>query len=384
MFVFKSLKCENEQRYIIGGKNRIIHYMQKKICFFNTTKVWGGGEKWHFDVSKYLTEKGYDIFLVCRKNSELHKKLQNAGIRHYPLNIGNLSYLNPQKIVFLKKLFEKEGVRTIIMNLSSDVKLAAHAAKRAGVKKIIYRRGSAIPLKNTFYNRYIFKNWVTEILANSEATKKTINQNNPNLFPENKITVIYNGINLDAFADCEKQTGNKKIILGNVGRLEREKGHKELIEIGHKLFQQGLDFELRIAGAGSQKKELEEQIDKRNLKDHVFLKGFKNDVKEFLKPIDIFLLTSHWEGFGYVLVESMACYKPVIAFGVSSIPEIVEDDKTGYVIPMNDLTLFAKKIQILAENEDLRIMFGYNGRKRTERYFDIKKSFERIEKYLTI
>ena len=358
--------------------------MQKKICFFNTTKVWGGGEKWHFDVSKYLTEKGYDIFVVCRKNSELHKKLQNAGIRHYPLNIGNLSYLNPLKIVYLKKIFEKEGVRTIIMNLSSDVKLAAHAAKRAGVKRIIYRRGSAIPLKNTFYNRYIFKNWVTEILANSEATKKTINQNNPNLFPENKITVIYNGINLDAFADCEKQTGNKKIILGNVGRLEKQKGHSKLIDIAKILYDNGLEFELRIVGTGSLQEELSTQIKKYELEDYVILEGFREDVNNFIKGIDVFLLTSLWEGFGYVLAEAMACYKPVIAFDISSNPELVEDDKTGYIIPMNDLTLFAKKIQILAENEDLRIMFGYNGRKRTERYFDIKKSFERIEKYLTI
>ena len=352
-----------------------------KICFFNTTKAWGGGEKWHFDVSNYLFEKGHDLIFICSKNSDLHKRLQNTQIKHYALDIHGFSYLNPLKVRQISKILKNENINSIIMNLSSDVKLAAHAAKKAGVARIIYRRGSAIPLKNTFYNRYIFKHWVNEILVNSDETKRTINQNNPDLFPENKITLIYNGININNFSDCEDRK-NSKLILGNVARLEYQKGHKYLIEIARILKDKGLDFELRIVGQGSLYQKIEKMITENKLSDYVQLLGFRSDINVFLKDIDIFLLSSLWEGFGYVIAEAMACYIPVVAFNVSSNPEIVDNNKTGYLVSPFDTQAFANAVIKLANDKDLRKNFGINARKRTETLFDKEKSLRQIEAFL--
>jgi glycosyltransferase involved in cell wall biosynthesis len=99
-----------------------------------------------------------------------------------------------------------------------------------------------------------------------------------------------------------------------------------------------------------------------------------------METVDVFLLSSLWEGFGYVLVEAMASAKPIVALNSSSEPEIVQDGKTGFIV--DDLTSFVDKIEILAEEKDLGLEFGKNGRMRVEEKFDISITFENFKKIL--
>ncbi|MUH36660.1 glycosyltransferase family 1 protein, partial [Zobellia amurskyensis] len=200
----------------------------RTICFFNSVENWGGGEKWHFDTSLYMHQKGHKVLVITHEKSELLNRLKDTGVPAIGLKVGNLSFLNQAKIDKLKNILVEHQVGCIIINLSRDLKLAGLAAKKAGTEKIIYRRGSAIPIKDSVLNRYYFKNIVTHILANSEATKNTVLSNNPTLFPEENITVIYNGIDVDGFLSKEVNTqyyskNENEIVLVNLGRLEAQK-----------------------------------------------------------------------------------------------------------------------------------------------------------------
>src|SRR5690606_1106956 len=158
-----------------------------KICFFNTAKVWGGGEKWHFEVSGHIHSKGYPVLVIAHRDSVLFQKLKGANIPCLGINLSNLGFLNPMKHHEICSIFKEHGFQTIVMNMSRDIKIAGPCAKRAKIKRIVYRRGSAIPIKDTYLNRFLFKNVLTEVLANSQATKQTILENNGKLFPEDKI-----------------------------------------------------------------------------------------------------------------------------------------------------------------------------------------------------
>ena len=136
---------------------------ENNICFFNSCKAWGGGEKWHYDIAVRLLNKNHNIILVTNNNSELYYKAVNSNIPTISIKISNFSFLNPFKILKISRLFKNHLINTVILNLPSDLKAAGVAAKLAGVNNIIYRRGSAIPIKNTFLNRFIFKNIVTSI-----------------------------------------------------------------------------------------------------------------------------------------------------------------------------------------------------------------------------
>ena len=359
---------------------------RNRICFFNSLKTWGGGEKWHFDLSTGLSGKGFDVLAFAHPKSELIHKLSDASLDNYPVTVSNLSFLNPFKVYRLRKIFKREKVKTLVMNLSSDLKIAGIAAKLAGVDNIIYKRANAIPVRNTFLNRFLFSKIITRMIANSEETKRSVLANNPNLIEPSKIQVIYPGIELNYHKDPAmdpiyiKQDG--EIVLGNAGRLSEEKGHIYLIQLAEILKERGIKFRILIAGAGKLKTWLKKQARQRNVQDEVLFLGFVNNVEQFYSDIDIFLLTSMWEGFGYVMVEAMAEKKPVVAFDIKSSAEVVDNGSSGYLVPRGDVEAMADRVIELAENKKLREEFGIKGYERVENLFTIDNTIEEVKEFL--
>ena len=369
-------------------KLRNLHKLEKekktdKICFFNSVESWGGGEKWHFDMSSRLQKKNYSVLVITNKKSELRQRLMGTGIDCLSLKINNLSFVNPYKVFKLASMLKAKRVNTIIINLSADLKVAGIASKMAGVERIIYRRGSAIPVRNTFLNRFLFGSVVDEIIANSEETKRTILSRNPTLIDPAKIRIIYNGINLSEY-DKEgghfhfKREGNE-VIIGNAGRLVRQKGQKYLLDVAEKLVSRGCNVKFIIAGDGKMENDLKSQVLRRNMESIIEFVGFVDDMKGFMESIDIFVLSSIWEGFGYVIVEAMASRVPVVAFDISSNPEIIEENVTGFLVDPFNTDDMADKIERLIMDNDLKESMGRAGRKRVERYFSIDRTEENLE-----
>jgi glycosyltransferase involved in cell wall biosynthesis len=357
-----------------------------RICFFNSLISWGGGEKWHYDISTRLEALGYKVLVVSGRNSELYNRLKQTPVPSRQVNISNLSFLNPLKIIELKRIFKREKVKTLILNLSTDLKAAGLAARLAGVENVIYRRGSAIPIRNTILNRFIFKYLVTDIIANSEETKRTILLNNPNLFDENKIRIIYNGIDLEEHQKAKSkllyQRADGEIVLGNAGRLTEEKGHIYLLELARILKEKKIKFKMLIAGTGKLMYRLHKIVRSYKIEKEVKFLGFVKNIKSFNQSIDIFLLTSLWEGFGYVIVEAMAEEKPVIAFDIRSSAEIIDQGKTGFLVEKGNVEDLAEKVNILAKNEKLRKTFGKNGRRKVEKVFTLNQALKKVEELL--
>jgi glycosyltransferase involved in cell wall biosynthesis len=352
------------------------------ICFFNTTEAWGGGEKWHFEIAAHLHADGVPVMVVTNKKSGLFEKVVSAGIPCHQFKIGNLSFLNPAKILQLKSFFRKHGIKTLVMNLPSDLKSAGIAARLAGVDRIIYRRGSAIPVKNTLLNRYLFGHVITEVLANSHETRRTLLANNRQLIDENKIKVIYNGIRIENYLPQPTHKPSGKIIIGNLGRLEKQKAQHLLIHLAENLRKEHFDFVIKIGGDGRLRDDLEKQIKAKHLEGVVQLAGHIHDVPAFLNELHIFVLPSLWEGFGYVLAEAMAMQKPVAAFHISSNAELVEDGVTGYLAKPGDMNDLTQKIIRLIRDENLRTDMGINGRKRVKEKFDFGKMYGEVKQFL--
>lgn len=352
------------------------------ICFFNTTKAWGGGEKWHLEIAARMHADGMPVMVVTNKKSELFEKVVAAGIPCQQITIGNLSFLNPAKILRLKSFFRKHGIKTLVMNLPSDLKSAGIAARMAGVERIIYRRGSAIPVKNSFINRYLFGHVITEVLANSHETKRTLLANNGQLIDEEKINVIYNGIQVETYTPLTPDKPTGTVIIGNLGRLEKQKAQHLLIDLAENLRKEHVDFIIKIGGDGRLRQDLEKQIKAKNLEGLIQLAGHIHDVPAFLNGLDIFVLPSHWEGFGYVLAEAMALQKPVVAFNISSNAELIEDGVTGYLAKPGDINDLTQKTMHLIGHEKLRTEMGINGRKRVREKFDFGKSYREVKQFL--
>ena len=360
--------------------------MPRTICFFNSAKAWGGGEKWHFDMATRIDPARWRAIVAARPDGELYSRLSKTGLPLFGAKVSNLSFLDPVMRRKLRAFFAAENIDTVIMNLPSDLKVAGPAAKKAGTAKIVYRRGSAVPVRDTFLNRHLFGGCLTGVIANSIETKRTILSNNGGLFDPERIEVIYNGIDLAWWDAGARAVMHKprpgEIVIGSAGRLVRQKGQSYLLDLAAILERRGLDFTILIAGEGPLRARLVKEASARGLGGRVRFAGFVQDMRSFMGSIDIFVLPSLWEGFGYVLIEAMASRRPVVAFDHSSNPEIVENGTTGSLVGGFDIESMADRVMELSRDRALRERYGANGRRRVESLFPIEKAVRHLERWL--
>lgn len=355
------------------------------ICFLNTTAFWGGGEKLHLEYALQFHKRGYAIHIVAAKGSSLAQKSESSGLQVFPFRLRNLSFLNPYSYFRLARYFTKNNIDTVLFSSSPDLKVGAIAAAIAGVRTIVYLRGLAVPVKNTLLNRFLFKRILTHIVANSQETKRTILANMREHINPDKVAVIYHGIDIEEVANKPVQQlvqHNDNIVLGNAGRLTAQKGQKHLVELAAMLKEKGYRFTLLIAGTGELRQELVDLIAARHLEEHVLLLDFVEDMHSFMHSIDVFLLSSLWEGFGYVIVEAMAAAKPVVAFQMTSNPEIIDEGTTGFLVEYPDITAFCQRVEQLITDEQLRKNMGANGKEAVLQKFVLHDRITELEQYL--
>ena len=159
-------------------------------------------------------------------------------------------------------------------------------------------------------------------------------------------------------------TYSQKVVL-SVGRLSKEKGFFRLLDIW-KILAQNKKFEcefqkwqLIIVGDGVLKKELESKIKALNLQESVILKPFTKQIEKEYLSASIYAMSSHFEGFGMVLAEASSYALPCVAFDVKTGPsDIIDNEKSGFLVEDNDLQGYADKLMLLMRDENLRQNFG--------------------------
>ncbi len=200
-----------------------------------------------------------------------------------------------------------------------------------------------------------------------------------------KIQMVYNGVDMSRY---KPESGNDKFrsdhnispnhkIIGTVCHLVPRKGIHHLIEGLGILKKTYSGFVCLIAGPEHKGHEaytenLHQRISDLNLKDNVKLLGQRDDVDIILKQVDVFVHPSETESFGRVIAEAMACGKPCIGFDVGAVPELIEDQKTGYIVKPYDTETLAQCISILLQDEQLCKEFGQAAYEKAVKCYDLK------------
>jgi glycosyltransferase involved in cell wall biosynthesis len=152
-------------------------------------------------------------------------------------------------------------------------------------------------------------------------------------------------------------------LISSVGALEQRKGHRYLIEAIGALPATG-NFKCLIAGQGSIHKVLQGEIAVIRSLERIKLLGRVDDPRELLWASDIFAMPSLKEGLGVAALEAMASGLPVIASDVGGLREVVEDERTGVIVPPENSKKIAQAISRLAESAELRSQMGTAARAR--------------------
>ena len=152
--------------------------------------------------------------------------------------------------------------------------------------------------------------------------------------------VIYNP---RSFVSEEKSDLSQKKFVA-CGRCIRQKGFDLLIDSFYEFSKKDKEWTLTIVGDGDMRPQLEEQIEKYQLKDRVTITGYTNDVKRYLREASVYLLSSRWEGFPMVLTEAFEMGLPVVAYDITAVGPLVTDGREGYLAKSFDIKEFAEKM----------------------------------------
>ena len=174
---------------------------------------------------------------------------------------------------------------------------------------------------------------------------------------------------LDYLPEQVSTLESKNII--SVGRLAKEKGYCDLIDVFALVAKECPDWHLHIVGDGDEREAIESRIDENGLEAKVTLHGYQNKkyINKLLADSAIYAMSSHTESFGIVLIEAQSFGIPCVAFdSARGALEIISDQENGYLIANRDIEEMSQKIKLLIEDAELRKQLGKNARENSLQY----------------
>jgi glycosyltransferase involved in cell wall biosynthesis len=214
-------------------------------------------------------------------------------------------------------------------------------------------------------------------LGNSDAvTREMIEQAG---CPPGKCGTIHNGVDLHRFHPngpslIREQMGwtHDEVVFGQVANFWPYKRHQDFVEMAAMLAQQHPEARFILAGADyGAKASILRQIDACGLGAKIKVLNGRPSPEEIFAALDVYICTSETEGFSNVILEAMACAKPVIATHVGGNPEAVRHEQSGFLVPVGDVPALSQRAETLMANARLRKTMGMNGRRLAETEFSL-------------
>ena len=349
----------------------------KIIYCLNSLDVLGGIERVTINKANKLAEMGHNVAIVVTDHKEdavfvqpLSKKVKFVDLKvgHW---FGQKKWHSPVSKLYthfvrLKK-FVNEYCPDVIISVGQSEKQVISLLRTKAVKI------REIHFLST-YRKYTYnKKWLAKILdfidykINIRGYDKVVlltKEDFDNYYNGNKqkTVVISNPITIKSQIS---QLTSKNIVT--VSRLHVYKNIIGLVEAFNIVSKAHPDWCLKIYGTGPEEDNIKSYIKKTNLENNVILEGYTDNVPLVLSKSDIYACASVFEGFGLALIEALACGLPVVTYQFPvGAKDILEGSGAGYLVPMHDIEMLAKKICYLIEHEDVRKEMSLNAIKRAE------------------
>ncbi|PIT98247.1 MAG: hypothetical protein COT71_01745 [Candidatus Andersenbacteria bacterium CG10_big_fil_rev_8_21_14_0_10_54_11] len=207
--------------------------------------------------------------------------------------------------------------------------------------------------------------------------------------PRRKTTVIPNGIELEQFNNLPDQQEARrvlqlpadKILVCCVARLRRQKGHRYLIQAFRHVTHQYPDAMLVLVGDGEEKQSILAEIDRQEINKNVIMLGNRHDVPHILAAVDIFVLTTLFEGMSNSIMEAMAAGLPIVTTDIPENRELITNGRTGLLHPPRDPLRAADALLELITNKAHREMLGRAAQEDIRARFNIEKIAQRYQTF---
>ncbi len=346
--------------------------------------AWGGGEKWMLQTGLELRGLGHTIYYGGRDGSLFLNKCETEGFRTLALRVG--SDFDPFTIKKISAFLKENQIDIIIVGQNKDVRLAGLACKISPNRVVVAHNG--LPsIKNNFRYRMLYPKLLDGIMVTTNAIKQKYLSYK--WLDESFISVIKNGI-FPIPVPPETHTEIKKRydipenrpIIGIFGKLNKSKQHTIFLEVAAAVHTHFSDALFLIVGDGPERENLQHYAFDLGILDHIYMTGFQDNPFPLYAICDVVLLTSQEEGLPNVVMEAMLMEKPVIAFDVGGVSELIISEKNGILIPPNDIYLMTQRVEQLLIDRDIAVDMGKCAREHTLTRFGVEHMISELETYL--
>ncbi|MEP6708301.1 MAG: glycosyltransferase family 4 protein [Pyrinomonadaceae bacterium] len=335
-----------------------------RILQISSARALGGGERHLSDLVKELSARGHDVHVALSPGSPLINELRTIpkqNIVTLPLR----NALDAASALELARLISKRQIEVVHAHMARDYPLAAYAVRRNRSSRLIITRHVLFPLSRL---HGVTLSNVSGVIAVSAAVARRLREQQ--IFPDNKIVTVLNGIDVDRFAratlSLSKDAYRRKLelppdglLVGTVGEINPLKGQGDFVRAAAIVAGRfpGLHFIIAGEDTSSTKEHLralQQLIGELGLEKRVHHFGSLDDIADLYCALDLFVSASHSESFGLAIAEAMACGVPIVATVTEGASEIINDGVTGLLVPIGDASSLAKAMIRLLERADER------------------------------
>jgi glycosyltransferase involved in cell wall biosynthesis len=358
-----------------------------------------GASKIFLLTSHTLILQGHQVLVCLSEDGPLVEELRAIGaeVRIVRLGIVRRKYLNLAGMINrvsvlweasgkLQTLVRKNSI-TLVYSNTAAVWIGAWISKRSGLPH--YWHLHEIIEQPTWFAKFLIKlvhSHADKILVVSKAVKAHW-QVDP---PSEKLKLIYNGIDYEPYLNSgtslrkELAIPDNACVIGMIARVSPWKGQQYFLEIAKELNKKFINLIFIMTGdafSGSEYvyKEIIDKINNDKLKDSVIDLGFRKDIPNVLATMDVLVLPSILpDPFPTVILEGMAAGKPIVATAHGGAPEMLVDQKSGYLVPWDDAPEAVRRMSPLIENVNLRREMGVFNKNRVLTNFSLTSFQENI------
>ncbi|MFA5144817.1 MAG: glycosyltransferase family 4 protein [Candidatus Omnitrophota bacterium] len=353
--------------------------MRKINLLYVITKLeLGGAQKQLLSIISRLDKGRFNLFLFTAKDGLLLEEALAAS----GLTLERSAFLeraiNPLKdilaLIEIHRFIKKNNIDIVHTHSSKAGILGRCAARLAGINFIIHTvHGWSFNDYQPNIIRYVFI-WLERLTA--QFTRKLIVVSHHDkqkglancIGGEDKYIIIRYGIDYSEFLKTGQGIrealgiNNTALLVCMVSCLKPQKSPLDFVKLVSLVSKVFPDVKFLLVGDGILRKDTQRLIRRLNLKERVILAGWRRDVCRILPQIDIFILTSLWEGLPIAVLEAMAASCPVIVTDTGGIREVIVEGKTGFLIPPGDTNRMLERLSLLIKNGHLRKTIGQEAR----------------------
>ena len=353
-------------------------------------------------LAKYLHHRGYEVAIACSTGAQPDapddlrcQEVSGARIYHVPI----ARTVSPvQDVVAILKLWGliRRLRPHIVHTQTSKAGVVGRLAACLAGTPIVIHTAHAFPFHSHLppavrWCYVVIERWMARltdlIIVDTESVRSDGLREHVVNAPEKLVTVSM-GLDLQKFSPSKSGPGNLRaalgvrplsLVVGTVARLVPDKGIDCFLEMAAQILAVRKDVQFFIVGDGPIRATLQQRACEIGIAPHVLFLGHRDDIRDLMEAMDVFVLPTKREGFGVVFAEAMAMGKATVGSRIGPVAEVVEDGVTGYLVPPDDAQGFAERVLGLLADEKRRLDFGTAGRRRVEQYFNETRMCDSIE-----